>query len=161
MCIRDRDKWWNFTLNHFLLLLNPKGWEEALQFIIPPVTGTIIFQGVAIRPAFQQLIKPAININSRQEFVTLLLIQSSGWLLWLALGYPFQGLFELGWDNWKSPWVGVMSCSLVLLDQGCPAGDFTHASSAWMSDSELLDLGYYDFNYVWLSYWQKFSKLNT
>lgn len=128
-----KDKWWDFTLNHFLLLLNPKGWEEALQFIMAPVRGTIIFQGVAIRPAFQQLIKPAININSRQEFVTLLLIQSSGWLLWLALGYPFQGFSELGWDYWSSPWAGVMSCSLVLLDQGCPAGDFTNSNSAWVS----------------------------
>lgn len=52
-------------------MLNPKGWEEALQFIIAAATDTIIFQGVAIRPAFQQLIKLPININSRQEFVIL------------------------------------------------------------------------------------------
>lgn len=111
-----KDKWWNFPLNHFLLLLNPKGWEEALQFIIPAVTGTIIFQGVAIRPAFQQLIKPAININSRQEFVTVLLIQSSGWLLWLALWYPFQGFFwvRLRWLEITMGWCDEL--------QPCAAG---------------------------------------
>lgn len=75
-----KEKLWNCPLNHFLLLLNPKGWEEVLQFIIPAVTNAIIFQGVAIRPALQQLIKLAINTNLRQEFVIVysrLLIQST------------------------------------------------------------------------------------
>lgn len=105
-----KEKWWNCPLNHFLLLLNPKGWEEVLQFIMPAVANIIIFQSVAIRPAFQQLIKLAITINSRQRVchtVPWHLIQSTGWLVWLVLWFHFQFTLEVGWDNQKSQWVVV------------------------------------------------------
>lgn len=109
-----KEKWWNCPLNHFLLLLNPKGWEEVLQFIMPAVTNIIIFQDVAIPPAFQQLIKLAININCRQRVchtVPWHLIQSTSWLIWSVLWFHFQFILQIGWDNQKSQWVVLITAA--------------------------------------------------